>query len=83
VGTYKPSGATLEAIAAVLGEHWRTATAHPEKQFWSAPVSWLTVPDVRPRAQRARDHHLTSGGKLIRKASGSASVLKPNFVPRS
>ncbi len=73
MGTYKrfrrlwqPSGETLEAIAAVLGEHWRTATAHPEAQFWASSVSWLTVPDVRPRAQRARDHHLTSGGKLIR-----------------
>ena len=73
MGTYKelqrlwqPSGETLEAIAAVLGEHWRTATAHPEKLFWATPVSWLTVHDVRPRAQRAPDHHLTSGGKLIR-----------------
>lgn len=63
---WKPSGETLEAIAAVLGEHWRAATPHPEQLFWAASVSWLTVPDVRPRAQRAPDHHLTSGGKLIR-----------------
>ena len=28
-------------------------------------------------------YHLTNGGRLIRYASGSASVLKPNFVPRS
>ena len=60
---WQPSGDTLEAIAAVLGEHWRTATAHPEKLFWARSVSWLTVHDVRPRAP---DHHLTSGGKLIR-----------------
>ncbi len=63
---WQPSGETLEAIAAVLGEHWRTATAHPEALFWASPVSWLTFPDLRPRSQRAPDHHLTSGGKLIR-----------------
>ena len=63
---WHPSGETLEAIAAGVGEHWRTATAHPEKLFWATSVSWLTVHDVRPRAQRAPDHHLTSGGKLIR-----------------
>jgi hypothetical protein len=73
VGVYKrlrrlgqPSGETLEAIAAVLCEHWRTATANPEALFWGSPVSWLTFPDLRPRSQRAPDHHLTSGGKLIR-----------------
>ena len=63
---WKPSSETLEAIAAALGEHWRAATPHPEQVFWAASVSWLTVHDVRPRAQRAPDHHLTSGGKLIR-----------------
>ena len=63
---WQPSGETLEAIAAVLGQHWRAATAHPEAQFWASSVSWLTFPDLRPRAQRAPDHHLTSGGKLIR-----------------
>ena len=63
---WQPSGETLEAIASVLGEHWRTATAPPEQLFWASPVRWLTFPDLRPRAQRAPDHHLTSGGKLIR-----------------
>ena len=63
---WQPSGETLEAIAAVLGQHWRAATVHPEAQFWASSVSWLTFPDLRPRAQRAPDHHLTSGGKLIR-----------------
>jgi hypothetical protein len=64
---WKPSSETLEAIAAVLGGHWRAAgTAHPEALFWPTSVNWLTVDDVRPRAQRAPDHHLTSGGKLIR-----------------
>ena len=62
---WQPSGETLEAIAAVLSDHWRTATAHPEQLFWTTSVSWLSV-HVRPRAQRAPDHHLTSGGKLIR-----------------
>jgi hypothetical protein len=64
---WKPSSETLEAIAGVLGGHWRAAgTAHPEALFWPTSVNWLTVRDVRPRAQRAPDHHLTSGGKLIR-----------------
>ena len=63
---WQPSGETLEAIAAVLGEHWRAGTASPEGLFWPTSVSWLTVHDVRPRAQRAPDHHLTSGGRLIR-----------------
>ncbi len=63
---WQPSGETLEAIAAVLGQHWRAATAHPEQQFWPSSVSWLTFPGLRPRAQRAPDHHLTSGGRLIR-----------------
>jgi hypothetical protein len=64
--SWTPSGETLEAIAAVLGGHWRAGTARPERLFWPASVSWLTVHDVRPRAQRTPDHHLTSGGKLIR-----------------
>lgn len=64
--SWKPSGETLEAIAAVLGGHWRAGTARPEQLFWPTSVSWLTVHDVRPRAQRTPDHHLTSGGKLIR-----------------
>jgi hypothetical protein len=63
---WQPSGETLEAIAAVLGEHWRAGAAPPERLFWPTSVSWLTVHDMRPRAQRAPDHHLTSGGKLIR-----------------
>lgn len=29
------------------------------------------------------NHHLTIGGKLIKYASGSASVANPNRVPRS
>jgi hypothetical protein len=63
---WQPSGETLEAIASVLGEHWRAGTARPEALFWPTSVSWLSVHDVRPRAQRAPAHHLTSGGKLIR-----------------
>jgi hypothetical protein len=64
---WKPSSETLEAIAAVLGGHWRAAgTAKPEQLFWPTSVNWLTVHDVRPSAQRAPPHHLTSGGKLIR-----------------
>ena len=64
---WKPSSETLEAIAAVLGGHWRAAgTVHPEALFWPTSVNWLAVHDVRPSARRAPHHHLTSGGKLIR-----------------
>ncbi|HEY0767364.1 MAG TPA: hypothetical protein VGD47_05365 [Steroidobacteraceae bacterium] len=70
MGTYKglwrlwQPPESLEAIAAVMGEHWRAATCHPEQLFWATPVSWLTV---RARAQRVpADHHFTSGGRLIR-----------------
>ena len=63
---WKPSSETLEAIAAVLGGHWRAGAAHPEQLFWPTSVNWLTLPDAPTRSQRPRDHHLTSGGKLIR-----------------
>jgi len=62
---WQPSGETLEAIAAILGEHWRSATAHPEALLWARSVSWLSSP-ARGPAPSAPDHHLTSGGKLIR-----------------
>ena len=67
---WQPPGETLEAIADVLTSHWQAAKAHPERLFWPEAANWLS-------------HHFTSGGKLMRYASGSASVLNPNFVPRS
>jgi hypothetical protein len=69
---WQPPGETLEAIAEVLMSHWQAAKAHPERLFWPGPASWL-----------GGSHHFTSGGRLMRYASGSASVLNPNFVPRS
>ena len=39
---WQPPADTLEAIAAVLGEHWRAAaTARAARAFWTTPVSWL------------------------------------------
>jgi len=64
---WQPPADTLEAIAAVLGEHWRAAAAHPEQLFWATPVSWVTVRAVRVHARHAPvHHHFTSGGKLIK-----------------
>lgn len=37
-----PPADTLEAITAVLGEHWRAAArSRAARAFWSSPVSWL------------------------------------------
>jgi hypothetical protein len=61
---WRPSADTLEAIAAVLGEHWRAAAKMgAARLFWPTPAPWLPV---RPSVNVAPDHHLTSGGKLIR-----------------
>lgn len=75
---WQPPGETLEAIGSVLRTHWAAAKSlQPGGQFWARPANWLCQQATR------LDHQLTSGGKLIRYASGSASVLNPNFVPRS
>jgi hypothetical protein len=64
---WQPPADTLEAIATVLGEHWRAAASHPEQLFWATPVSWVAVRAVRVHARRASvHHHFTSGGKLIK-----------------
>lgn len=71
---------TLETLTSVLSAHWAAAKSHPDRVFWPTPAEWL-----RRQATRLADgaYHLTNGGKLIKYASGSASVLKPNLVPRS
>jgi hypothetical protein len=56
-GWWQPPRETLDAIAAVLMAHWRTASTYPQSLFWPHPTEWL--PTCEP-------HHLTSGGKLIR-----------------
>jgi len=68
----RPPAETLEALASVMGAHWRAAAkSRAARLFWTASGSWL------------HGHHFTTGGRLIRYASGSASVLKPKRVPRS
>ena len=37
----KPPGQALDALAAVLGEHWRAARKRTAQLLWSAPVNWL------------------------------------------
>jgi hypothetical protein len=73
VGLWTPTTETVEQIGNVLCAHWATATAAAKSPFWRKPASWLDPPR----------HHLTTGGRLMRYASGSASVPNPNRVPRS
>lgn len=73
VGLWTPTDETVEAIGNVICAHWLKAKAAARNQFWCNPASWLDPPR----------HHLTTGGKLMRYASGSASVPNPNRVPRS
>jgi hypothetical protein len=55
---------TLEALAGVLSERWRTA-ATLARPFWQVPVRWLTTEAAAPGAE-VPPHHLTMGGRLIR-----------------
>ncbi len=61
---WRPGEDALEAIAAVLGKHWRAAARlTPSGPFWQAPGRWLKSSDrVTPLAP----HHFTTGGRLIR-----------------
>ena len=70
---WQPPTETIETIASVLRAHWAAAKSQQLSVFW---------PKTR-HSWRTSAHHRTSGGRLIRYASGSASVLKPNLVPRS
>jgi hypothetical protein len=67
-GAHALESLTVENPAAVLGRHWRAATLQVEQLFWSTPISWLKYrPAAMPAAMpAARDHHLTSGGRLIK-----------------
>jgi hypothetical protein len=69
---WRPPDEALESVAAAIAAHWNAAKAYREHLFWPAAESWLRSA-----------YHFTNGGKLIKYASGSASVLNPNFVPRS
>jgi hypothetical protein len=69
----------VTAIGAALCAHWAAAKAVAKDQFWLKPSSWLDPP---PR-HHLTHHQRTTGGRLMRYASGSASVPNPNRVPRS
>ena len=80
-----PPAEAAAAIGAALCAHWAAAkAAAANNPFWVKPSSWLersarqltSVPLASP-------HHFTMGGKLMRYASGSASVPNPKRVPRS
>ena len=73
LGFWPPANDTFEAIGNALCSHWAAAKAAAQNPFWRKPANWLDEPR----------HHLTMGGKLMRYASGSASVPNPNRVPRS
>jgi hypothetical protein len=67
---WQPGAQALESLAlenpaAVLGRHWRAARVHVEELFWSTPISWLKYAPLQDAAPLA-DHHLTSGGRLIK-----------------
>jgi hypothetical protein len=82
-GLWVPPAEAAAAIGAALCAHWAAAKAVAAKNpFWSKtnawPSSWL-----ERSANPLSAYHLTIGGKLMRYASGSASVPNPNRVPRS
>ena len=82
-GLWVPPAEAAAAIGAALCAHWAAAKAVAAKNpFWSktnaSPSSWL-----ERSANHLSAYHLTIGGKLMRYASGSASVPNPNRVPRS
>ncbi len=59
---WQPPKETIDAIANVLGSHWRAAKSRPLQLFWPRPESWShplttlrseasssdTLPDPRP-----------------------------------
>jgi hypothetical protein len=63
---WRPPTETLEAIAGVLGAHWRAAATMPGRLFWPDPGTWLRMPRVSVVPAHLASHHFTTGGKLIR-----------------
>jgi hypothetical protein len=60
---WRPPAETLEALGSVLGTHWRAAArSRAARLFWPANGTWLRERAIGGRA----DHHLTTGGRLIR-----------------
>ena len=53
---WQPPAETLDAIAAIVAEHWNAAKAsYGERLFWPDATNWLR--DV---------YHFTNGGRLIK-----------------
>jgi hypothetical protein len=40
---WRPPAETIEAMAAVLGAHWRAAATRTVRTFWATPASWLRI----------------------------------------
>jgi hypothetical protein len=58
---WQPPDETLEAIAAVVAEHWNAAKAsYRERLFWPTATNWLREAWLRDA------YHFTNGGKLIK-----------------
>jgi hypothetical protein len=73
-GLWVPTAEAAAAFGAALAAHWAAAKAVAARNpFILKAPNWLD----------RSAHHLTMGGRLMRYASGSASVANPNRVPRS
>ena len=73
-GLWVPTAEAAAAFGAALAAHWAAAKVVASRNpFILKTPNWL---------ERSA-HHLTIGGRLMRYASGSASVPNPNRVPRS
>jgi len=81
---WRPGEDALGAISDVMSQHWRAAARMRPHELFSSAVPWLrSSPGPVPAVIPVPVHHAASGGRLMRYASGSASVAKPNLVPRS
>ena len=73
-GLWVPTAEAAAVFGAALAAHWAAAKAVAARNpFILRTPNWL---------ERSA-HHFTMGGRLMRYASGSASVPNPNRVPRS
>jgi hypothetical protein len=81
---WRPGEEALGAISDVLSQHWRAAARMRPHELFSSAVPWLrSSPEPAAVPVPVPVHQAASGGRLMRYASGSASVAKPNLVPRS
>ena len=80
---WRPGEEAFGAISDVLTQHWRAAAGLRPHELFSSAVPWLRSGEAVPARLPVPGHQAASGGRLMRYASGSASVAKPNLVPRS